>query len=115
MWYHFSNTGLVLDIIGVLVLAKTGFPPKFDPEGKTRFAFDSKDAAEIAKGKLFLWLSNGALALIVLGFSLQFYGNMLSGNASAPTQEAPAPVLTGTGQVAPVSSPPVKLGPVQTP
>lgn len=70
--YLVNAAGLLFDIIGVLILAKFGLPPKVNREGTFAILTEKTDNVEIKKGKKYEKLSLLALGLIILGFVLQF-------------------------------------------
>jgi hypothetical protein len=74
---HMNLLGLALDICGVLLLWKFGFPPDFHRGGVGLLAVAQKYADEAAKARRYDTLSHLALSLIVWGFTCQFVATLM--------------------------------------
>ena len=67
-----NASGLVLDIIGVILLWKFGLPESINRQGHSYICWDGVDTEEINKAAKYDKLAKLALTLIILGFVLQF-------------------------------------------
>ena len=70
--YAINAIGLLLDIIGVILLAKFGLPPDVRRDGVSFLILESVDQTEIDKGKRYDNYSRLALGFIFAGFIIQF-------------------------------------------
>ena len=65
-----GSLGLVLDIVGVCILFKFGFPqPDLDDEIK--IVTESKDPKAAGRRRLYVVMSSIALVCLIAGFALQ--------------------------------------------
>lgn len=79
MW--FICTGLVLDIVGVILIYVFGLPPRRYPQIGTTIVYPGgEDASSRAKKKriqrYFVLLSHTGISLLVVGFLLQIIGTI---------------------------------------
>jgi hypothetical protein len=81
-----SAIGLCLDIVGVLLLWKFGLPPDVRRDGSSFLMLEQTDENEKKKGICYDLMSNTAIVLIILGFSMQLIGTLLPSNAFGRTQ-----------------------------
>lgn len=67
--------GLSLDIIGVIILFFFGLPPRINKGGTINLILEQTDTKEDKKWKIYNFISNLGLILIIIGFSIQLYSN----------------------------------------
>jgi hypothetical protein len=66
-----NTSGLALTSIGCLLLFSFGLPVDVDLKGRVNLIGEQSDAAEIAKGRRYLWWGRLGISLIALGSLLQ--------------------------------------------
>ncbi len=71
-----SSTGLICDIIGVIILFFFGLPPDISKTGSIGLCVGT-DEKEKGKAKKYNQVSGFALILIVVGFVLQLWSNFI--------------------------------------
>jgi hypothetical protein len=67
-----NAAGLICDIIGAMLIWKYALPALIDRSGDEYLISGVKDAAEIAKAKLYDRRGRFGVVLLVIGFALQF-------------------------------------------
>lgn len=72
-----NNLGLFLDIIGAILIAFYGIPPKVDREGTVLLAVKKGKKEELKKAKKYDFISGLGFALLIFGFILQIISNFL--------------------------------------
>ena len=72
-----STIGLTLDIIGVVMLFRHGLLENVSRKGHSRILLEATVQHEIDKARECDRLARMALALIVIGFTIQILGNWI--------------------------------------
>ena len=72
-----STVGLTLDIIGVVMLFRYGLPENVSRKGHSHLLLEATDQREIDMARKYDRLARAALALIVIGFTIQILGNWI--------------------------------------
>ena len=67
------RSGLLLDIVGVVVLYRYGLPSRYPKQDVLTLSGTAPDEREQT---WFRWLSKTGLVLLVTGFALQFLGTL---------------------------------------
>ncbi len=72
-----NSLGLVLDMIGAILIATFGIPPKVDRKGEGSILLEQTDSDEIRKAKKYDFISGLGFALLIFGFFLQIVSNFM--------------------------------------
>jgi hypothetical protein len=72
-----SSVGLVFDIVGALLLWKYGLPAPINRGGVQHLILEQIDEVEAETTRKFDRNSRWGLGLLILGFALQFAGNII--------------------------------------
>lgn len=69
-------SGLILDIIGVILLFFFGLPPDVNPKGQSFFLLEHQNEKEKIKGIFYISISWLAFCFLILGFLLQIFATI---------------------------------------
>jgi hypothetical protein len=72
-----NSVGLVCDIVGAVLIWRFGLPADIDRRGRGWLLLESKDEAEIRKGRTYDRWSMCGFILLVLGFLMQLASNWI--------------------------------------
>lgn len=72
-----SSSGLMLDIVGVILIFLYGLPEALSREGHQYIITKQKDEKEALKAKKYDFRARIGLTLLILGFALQLVGHWI--------------------------------------
>lgn len=72
-----SSSGLMLDIVGVILIFLYGLPEPISREGHQCIITEQVDEKEALKAKKYDFRARIGLTLLILGFALQLVGNWI--------------------------------------